>query len=77
MVEYQKDGNLFRRTCSVELTSDTSNLVSLNEYLFLDGLHGIDLLSDDMLHHVYLAIGTSTNGLEYLEVTLLNSCLHC
>ena len=59
-----------------KLTSDTLNLVSSNQYFFLDGFHGEYLPSNLMRYHVHFTIGSSAYCFKDLEVTLGYTCLY-
>ena len=59
-----------------KLTSDALDLVSSNQYFFLDGFHGEYLPSNLMRYHVHFTIGSSAYCFEDLEVTLGYTCLY-
>ena len=57
----------------VRLTSDSGDLVGLDEQILQNGLHSENLLCNIVLHKVYFTISTSADCLQDSEIALL----HC
>jgi len=68
------DKKLVRKIKEI-LTSDASNLISLDKQVFQNRLHRVNLLSDVVLDQVDFAVGATADSAQYLEVTFLNGGL--
>ena len=55
------------------LTSDASDLISLDQELLRNRLHCVDLLSDVMFHEVDLSVSAPTDCPQDREVALRHS----
>ena len=60
---------------SLRLTSDSGNLVSLDEQVLQNRLHSKNLLCLIVLHKVYFAISAPADRLQDSEITLLHGRL--